>query len=424
MSEAAETLEARLNRECFCMPVDRARLTDSLDQALDDRALLAETLASRPHLFADTPVFLSRQDMDAMLAVVAAVEAAATLPGYVEAVLDWAPAIARHDFGPRGAFMGYDFHLGEDGPRLIEVNTNAGGALLNAHLARAQTPCCQGAPDACDFETFEHAVWSMILAEWRLQGRAGRPDVIAIVDEAPEGQYLYPEFVLASRLFTRNGARAVIVDPGQLAFGDGRLTAEGLVVDMVYNRLTDFALEAPASAALRAAYEAGAVVLTPGPRNHALLADKRNLILLSDPERLAGWGLAEPHRQALAGVPRAELVTAANADALWARRKSLFFKPAHGHGGKAVYRGDKLTRGVWAEILEGVYIAQTLAVPTERMVSLEGEVAPRKLDVRLYTYAGRLLIAAARLYQGQTTNFRTPGGGFAPVLVLPSPDAA
>jgi hypothetical protein len=26
---------------------------------------------------------------------------------------------------------------------------------------------------------------------------------------------------------------------------------------------------------------------------------------------------------------------------------------------------------------------------------------------------------AARMYQGQTTNFRTPGGGFAPVYSLP-----
>ena len=27
-----------------------------------------------------------------------------------------------------------------------------------------------------------------------------------------------------------------------------------------------------------------------------------------------------------------------------------------------------------------------------------------------------MLLVAARLYQGQTTNFRTPGGGFSPVL--------
>ena len=39
-----------------------------------------------------------------------------------------------------------------------------------------------------------------------------------------------------------------------------------------------------------------------------------------------------------------------------------------------------------------------------------------KLDVRCYAYDGRVLMLAARLYQGQTTNFRTPGGGFATVF--------
>jgi hypothetical protein len=39
-----------------------------------------------------------------------------------------------------------------------------------------------------------------------------------------------------------------------------------------------------------------------------------------------------------------------------------------------------------------------------------------KVDVRNYVYAGAVQLIAARLYQGQTTNFRTEGGGFAPVL--------
>ena len=39
-----------------------------------------------------------------------------------------------------------------------------------------------------------------------------------------------------------------------------------------------------------------------------------------------------------------------------------------------------------------------------------------KLDLRNYVYQGRVQLVAARLYQGQTTNFRTPGGGFAPVF--------
>jgi hypothetical protein len=41
-----------------------------------------------------------------------------------------------------------------------------------------------------------------------------------------------------------------------------------------------------------------------------------------------------------------------------------------------------------------------------------------KYDVRCYVYDGRIQLVAARLYQGQTTNFRTPGGGFALVRVV------
>lgn len=356
-----------------------------------------------------------------MSEVVTAIEAAATLESYRAEVLARAPDIARHDFGPRGAFMGYDFHLGPDGPRLIEVNTNAGGAFLNALLARAQLACCsevQAAIDAPMLDGFEDAVWRMFETEWRRQGRTGAPGLVAIVDDRPKEQYLYPEFLLAQAFFESRGVKAIIVDPEELDYSEGKLRHGGETVDLVYNRLVDFALEEPSHAALRGAYESGAAVVTPNPHNHALLADKRNLTLLSDPERLAAWGLDEARLGALSHVPRTVPVTAQAAEELWARRKSLFFKPAGGYGGKAVYRGDKLTRTVWAAILQGDYIAQDLAAPSERLIDLDGEIQPRKLDVRLYTYAGETLLAAARLYQGQTTNFRTPGGGFAPVIVV------
>lgn len=52
----------------------------------------------------------------------------------------------------------------------------------------------------------------------------------------------------------------------------------------------------------------------------------------------------------------------------------------------------------------------------ERAVRVDQSSEVLKADVRLYTYAGDVLLAAASLYQGQTTNLRTPGGGFAPVF--------
>ncbi|MDP3801802.1 hypothetical protein [Brevundimonas sp.] len=412
--------DTALNQGCFCITLERPILEASLRREAPDARLVDALLAERPHLFSNSPVFVSRGDLAAMASVVEAVEAAAGTPAYRARVLRGSPDIARPDFGPRGVFMGYDFHVGDDGPRLIEVNTNAGGAFLNALLARAQSDCCREAREALPAGVggFESAVWEMFLAEWALQGRSGRPRLIAIVDDNPGEQYLYPEFLLVKSLFERCGVDAVIADPTELEYAHGVLSHRGRPVDLVYNRLVDFAFEAEAHRALRNAYLAGAAVVTPSPHNHALLADKRNLALLSDANAVGSFGLADRHQHALAAIPRTVLVSADNAEALWAERKRLFFKPSGGHGGKAVYRGDKITRGAWAHVTGGGYIAQAIAPPSERRVRLDGEVVSLKLDVRLYTYGAKPLLAAARVYQGQTTNFRTPGGGFAPVYAV------
>lgn len=408
-----------LNRECFCITLDSDGLQAAIHAEAPAENGVASLVATHPHLFARAPVFLAREDLDAMLEVVSAIEAAAATPAYQDAVLAWAPEIARRDFGPRGAFMGYDFHLGATGPKLIEVNTNAGGAFLNAFLARAQMACCEEARMATrssQLEGFEPAVWRMFMSEWESQRPNTPLQSVAIVDDHPEDQYLFPEFLLAQRFFERQGLRTLIADPGELSFREGRLRCHGQTVDLVYNRLVDFTLKAEGHEALRQAYLAGAVVLTPNPHNHALFADKRNLSLLSDPA--VGKLLGDRAAAHLAAVPRTQLLTAENAEALWGERKGLFFKPAGGHGGKAVYRGDKITQRVWAEVQQGEYIAQELAVPTERRIKVDGEIQSLKLDVRLYTYEGAALLCAARVYRGQTTNFRTPGGGFAPVFVV------
>jgi len=417
--QAPDRRDRVLNRDCFCITLDSAGLEAAIRAEAPDEAVVSTLITTHPHLFAQAPVFLAASDLTAMAQVVAAIEAAAATPAYQDAVLAWAPVIARRDFGPRGAFMGYDFHLGESGPKLIEVNTNAGGAFLNAFLARAQVACCSEARTAArsaQMEDFEPAVWRMFLSEWESQRPAGALRTVAIVDDRPDAQYMFPEFLLAQRFFERRGLRALIADPGELSFTDGRLRCRGETVDLVYNRLVDFSLETEAHRVLREAYLADAVVLTPNPRNHALFADKRNLSILSDPVAVEALGLTAASH--LLAVPRTRLLTAANADALWADRKHLFFKPAGGHGGKAVYRGDKITHGVWAAVQEGDYIAQELATPTERRIRVDGQVQSLKLDVRLYTYRGSPLLCAARVYQGQTTNFRTPGGGFAPVFIV------
>jgi len=411
----------RLNQSCFCITLDRDALCGALEREANDPGFCRAHVQPRHNLFSNVPVFLAASDILAMKRVAAAIHEISGLPVYQQQVLSWAPAIAHADHGPAGAFMGYDFHLDEQGARLIEVNTNAGGAFLNALLARAQQACCaemERAPDLPGAADFNAAAVTMFEAEWKLAGK-GRPLArIAIVDDEPDKQFLYPEFILARQVLKQAGIDAVIADPASLELSPHGLLHQGDVIDLVYNRLVDFALAMPEHEALRRAYESGAVAVTPNPRNHALLADKRNLILLSDPAALAAMNVPAGLREALRAVPRTVLVTPASADDLWQKRKHLFFKPASGHGSKAVYRGDKLTRGVWQEIVEGTYVAQEFATPGERRMLVDGVETSRKMDVRLYAYGRETLLIAARLYQGQATNFRTPGGGFAPVFEI------
>jgi hypothetical protein len=420
-ASGTRSISELLNQECFCITLDRDALCRALEREAGDPEFCRTFIGPKTHLFSNVPVFLSEVNIGGMLRIVHAVEAATRLPGYRDAALSWASEIARHDFGPVGVFMGYDFHLAAEGPRLIEVNTNAGGAFLNALLARAQRACCAeievalGRPKTDDFES---AVMRMFQHEWEFQNRQGVPRRIAIVDDRPAEQYLYPEFLLAQRFFQKNGIDAVIVDGNRLRYERGQLLAEGQPIDLVYNRLVDFSFSNPEHQDLRAAYLDDAVVVTPNPRVHALYADKRNLALLSDQSVLRSWGASPQMLADLGGVPHTVLVTSDNVQELWQARKSLFFKPAGGYGSKAVYRGDKVTKGVWADIIQGGYVAQRFAAPSERMVKLDGAPESRKTDVRLYVYNGQVLLTAARLYQGQTTNFRTPGGGFAPVFVI------
>ena len=140
-TETTELSDARrliaLNQSCFCMTLSRADLDagivasvgiDGLDKLLSDRS----------HLFAATGVFVSPADVANMQAQVAAIEAAAALEAFQVAVHGRAnDPVTLAQPKTNGLFMGYDFHISEQGPQLIEINTNAGGGFLAAALQDA-----------------------------------------------------------------------------------------------------------------------------------------------------------------------------------------------------------------------------------------------------------------------------------------------
>jgi len=398
---------ANLNADARSGKLDRS----ALGAAIRAQGLaFQETISvGHDHLFADVPLFIAPAQFQQMREVIAAVERVVKLPGWMSS------PPAQHDC--LGVFYGYDFHLNEQGAHLIEINTNAGGAFLNVVLIDSQ--CDAGLPGkTVAVANLEQTFLAMFRNEWRLARGDAPLNRIAIVDEQPEVQYLYPEFLLAKAMFERAGIVAYLADPSLLQGRDDGLYLDGSRIDLVYNRLTDFSLQK--YSALRQAHLDGQVLLTPAPAHYARYADKRNLARLSDTQGLRTLGAGEADIAVLqTGVPHTISVHSEMEESLWAERKSLFFKPNSGYGSKGAYRGEKLTKRVYTEILQGDYVAQKLAPPGERAVCVN-DAGPvlLKYDVRCYVYDGQIQLLAARLYQGQTTNFRTPGGGFAQVRVV------
>lgn len=405
-----------LNRGCACHTFDMDILKGQLPE-------LAPYFSERPHLFSPTTVYINEAQYRQMVQLITLLENIIQSPQFIHKALSGTSPGARHKSGPRGVFMGYDFHLGEAGPQLIEINTNAGGAFLNLELARAQKKCCTEEnlffEQGNSLEHLEETFISMFLQEWELQVKSGAPAVVAIVDDQPEAQFLYPEFQLCQRMFQRAGMEAFILDPAQITEEAGVLFHAGRRIDLIYNRLTDFYLEESNHQHLIKAHQSNNVVLTPQPYHHALYANKLNLVWLTDENYLNTLPLSADERAfILKTIPRTLRVTREAADELWKNRKNFFFKPHSGFGSKAAYRGDKLTLKTWEHILANDYVAQVLSPPNERVVRVNEQLTELKIDIRAYVYQGKVQLLASRLYSGQTTNFRTSGGGFAPVFIL------
>ena len=317
----------------------------------------------------------------------------------------------------KGIFMGYDFHLQNNNenknitPKLIEINTNAGGAFLNLCLLNAiykndkNNVADKLANEFVAMFKNEFAIFS---------NNQKNLQTIAIVDENPSEQFLYPEFEICQKILAKNNIQTIISSPENFSIQNNNLYYNNSIkIDFVYNRLTDFYLRSNAkNNALLTAYQNDFAAISPNPKIYDLYANKNNLINLSNADFLDNLNIDNQSKNILLKhIPKILKVKNNDTEYLWKQRKNLFFKTAEGYGSKAVYRGDKLTKKVFAEIIESdAYLAQEIIPPSEHL--LKNINAVMKADFRCYCYNGKIQLVAARLYQGQTTNFRTENGGF------------
>lgn len=374
--------------------------------------------------YAHSIIAVEQDAFETIRRAVAALFRIAHLDAYQARVDAGADAVARHRPPNHAVFMGYDFHLTPAGPRLIEVNTNAGGALLNGlHTASL----CPPEPLAClcaDLIPLD-TMRDRLLGTFRAEFAAARPGTplarVAIADDQPEQQFLRAEFELFREGFESAGIAAEVCDVRALERRPGTgLWLRGEPVDLVYLRDTDWLLEQPRSAALRAAYLADEVIVTPSPREHHLLAHKARLSLFSSEPVLREFGATPAEIALLADVvPEAIALGTLGIDTAWRTRRDWVFKPGASHASRAVYRGDKISRHKLEEIAAiGGFVAQRRIEPGALDVATLDGPRRMKFDVRAYAYRDEVLLLGARVYEGQVTNFRTAGGGFSAICVV------
>lgn len=279
---------------------------------------------------------------------------------------------------PYGAFMlGFDFHLTSQGPRLIEINTNAGGLASVLHLHR---------DDSSDGD-IATCFTSALKREFTAFGGSGPPRLIAIIDDDVKNQHFFPEMQYLAKIFEAAGMKTVVISPEEAVPSTEGLQFHGETIDVIYNRLVDFRLQEASHTHLRQAAIEKKVLITPHPATYARVADKRNLLKIRHS--------LNPQSFQLRDKPL---------DEWWQNRKHWVFKPTQGAGSRGVYRGDKITSTKFHTLPQETVVQSYVPVPKAEDGS--------KYDVRVYTQDHHILAAAARHYTGQVMEMRSALAGF------------
>ncbi len=320
-------------------------------------------------------------------------------PDYLAGLTSELPQAAGIKSKTPSVLMGYDFHLTPDGPKLIEINNNAGGLYMGDERWLPQ-------PELSEWhEPLTARLCSMFPTAWRS---------IAIMDEDVTRQYMYPEMLAYAKLLGSEGRKVFVVSPEAIGIRPDGLYVGDVRLDAIYNRHTDFYLEHHDLAHIRKAYEGNLVQLNPHPHSYALLGDKGRMVNWWTKGFLDAFLPQEDVRFIRHIVPESRRLKNVSPDTIWHERKQWVFKPAARHGGKGVVLGKAMSRKRFAVLVPEETILQRYVPPGT--VNLEG--MKFKLDVRLYTQGSRLLAVAGRIWQGQMTNFRSEGSGWVSLSIV------
>ncbi len=275
-----------------------------------------------------------------------------------------------------------------------------------------------------------------LLDSYRQWGGTEKPR-IAILDwkEVPT----YGEFVLFKEYFESFGYETQIVDPRDCEYANGKLTANGFEINLVYKRVLiselvergDLGLNHPV---VRAVRENAVCMVNPfackilhKKASLAVLTDERNDHLFNADEMLAianyiPWTRVLEERQTTYNGEAIDLMP------FLAQNKDEFvIKPNDEYGGKGVVLGWTVSQSEWEALLQERLQEPTIAqkkvtLPQEPYPSfVDGnvEIYDRMLDTDPYIWNGSYMSGAlCRLSTAALLNVTAGGGSTVPTFVI------
>ncbi|MGE3527304.1 MAG: hypothetical protein AB7I33_15405 [Gemmatimonadales bacterium] len=355
---------------------------------------------------------------------------------------DWEEELLQVDPGFAGASptSRLDLFQHGDGMALTEYNAETPAAAANNDaLAEAfqDLPIMRAFARRWEVQPMlaRHGVLHVLLDAWEQWSGGRTPPRIAIVDwpDVPTRS----EFVLYRDFFAGLGLECVIVEPAELEYGGGRLSAAGGTVDLVYKRvlLTELVQRGGLDQPLIRAVRDRAVCMVNGFRCK-LLHKKASLAVLSD-ERSARLFRPEELEAIRAFVPWTRVVEERRTvfhdepvdltAFMTANRERLVLKPNDDYGGAGIVLGWEVDGSAWEQAmrvaLDAPYIVQErVAIPAEPFPSLiEGrvQVLPRMLDTAPFvSHEDYAVGCLTRLSTAALLNVTAGGGSTVPAFLV------
>ena len=278
------------------------------------------------------------------------------------------------------------------------------------------------------------ALWQAMLSAWRQWGGIGTP-VVGITDWLADEEGTEAEFWLFRDWLEKRGITAIVADPREWELVEGRLTAQGVTVDLLDRRLltTELLARPDDCRVLIEAFKANSVCVV-DPFELGLLHRKAFFSLLTDPdheipftrsEELAieatiPWTRRMTERDTfLPGQAQGDLVEFVSAN-----RDTLVLKPSNDEAGHGLHLGWIMTDGEWStaidQALASQYVVQERVqevVESFPLVDPFGESRDFYLDTDPMVAGGRFGGTLSRLSEAEITNV-AQGGSVVPTFLI------